>query len=315
MGSMKGTRWFLGVDGGGTKTGVAVLDSQGKLRALVKGPPSLVTQGGLHATVAAVRAAVGVVERRLRLIRPRYVAACFALAGVDSDADVRRFRSAFRRAFGTRIGRLEVCNDTYAALRAGTSAHHAAVVVAGTGSNAVAVGPKGMASAGGNGWIMGDDGGGFWIGRRGLRAALRHLDGRGPATGITPTILHAVGARDIATLHDRITEALLPKRFVSLLSIAIDRAARRGDRTARSILNEAGERLATMAQAATRRSGLGRQPFPLVLSGGTFRSPRVLASFLRGVKRTIPNAKPIRLRIAPAIGAAWLAVDAVGGVR
>jgi N-acetylglucosamine kinase-like BadF-type ATPase len=297
------------VDGGGTKTSAVILDDRGRVRAEAYGPPSLHSAVGWVGAVAAVRATVSRAERRAHLSRPQYAGACVALAGVDTAGEERVATRHFRRAFGRRVGRLTVVNDTLAALRAGTDTKRAAVVVAGTGSNAFARGLRSTAFAGGLGPLLGDDGGGYWIGRAGLRAVAKAADGRGRKTALTRALLRHFSVRDVRTLASRLSGAGTAKRVVSLASVIVDRAAQRGDPVARRILLEAASRLAAMAVAAARRAGLGRSPFPLVASGGAFRAFGLRRSFRSILRRSLPGARVEILRTPPAVGAARLAIE------
>lgn len=308
---MRNAALFLGVDGGGTKTAAAALDAKGRILALVEGPPSLRTQTTWTAATRAIAETVGKLERRMGRRALRFEAACFALAGVDSPADVRTAKRLLRKRFGVRVGRLCVVNDVVAALRAGTDASSAAAVIAGTGSHAFAKGARGEAYAGGFGWILGDDGGGFWIGRAALRAVVRSLDGQGPKTSLSSSVLRHFRVRSMGELHEHLTGLPLPKRSVSQLSVLVDRSGRRGDRVSIAILTKAGERLARMVHASARRAGLGRIPFPLVISGGCFRSSVLEHTFRRAVRRVLPRVRIIRTTAVPAVGAARLAREGV----
>lgn len=304
---MRAPRWYLGVDGGGTKTAAVLMDAQGRVRARAEGSASLRTVLGWSASARAARDTVAAAER-VAGVRPRYTNACFALAGVDAPEDAGVGHRHLRRVLGRRIPRFHVVNDTYAALRAGTAARFGVVVIAGTGSNALARGPRGEFRAGGWGWVMGDDGSGFWIGRAGLRAALRSLDGRGPTTALWPALARALGTRSLRGVHDLLAEDGYPKRTVSHLSRTVDRISRR-DPVARVILVEAARRLAVMAEAVARRAGLGRSAFPLVVSGGCFNAPVLLRAFRATVRSRTPRARVLRPRREPAVGAALLAKE------
>src|SRR5262249_22680106 len=121
-----------------------------------------------------------------RDIRP--AAICLGMAGVDRPQDIEAVRGIMRRiGFKARV---VVVNDALVALVAGAGDAAGVVVVAGTGSIAYGRNDSGRAArAGGWGHLLGDEGGGFWIGRAALRAVVRQFDGRGPVTLLTPMIL------------------------------------------------------------------------------------------------------------------------------
>src|SRR5690606_36354101 len=121
-----------------------------------------------------------------RDIRPDAI--CLGIAGVDRPADAEAIHGIMRRiGFKTPV---VVVNDALVALTAGAGEGAGLVIIAGTGS--IAYGREGegrAARAGGWGYLLGDEGGGFWIGRAALSAVVRQFDGRGPATRLTDLIL------------------------------------------------------------------------------------------------------------------------------
>ena len=98
------------------------------------------------------------------------------------------------RRLGFRSNTL-IVNDALIALVAGAGASPGVVVISGTGSIAYGVSHHGVAArAGGWGPTLGDEGSGYWIGRRALAAVMRDADGRGPRTDLTPLVLESLFA-------------------------------------------------------------------------------------------------------------------------
>src|SRR5699024_5426956 len=133
----------------------------------------------------------------------------------------------------------------------------------------------------GIGWVLGDDGSGFWIGQRVARAALAALDGRGPATTLSSALLEQLGLETdpagriegrTRSVQDAI-DVLYGQRPVELAGLAPLAFAAPGDEVAESIVREAGEQLATTLRAV-RTPGLTG---PLVLAGGVLTRQPALA--------------------------------------
>src|SRR5438045_2968301 len=121
-----------------------------------------------------------------RDVRP--AAICLGIAGVDRPDDTAAVHSIMRR-IGAKA-QVVVVNDALVALVAGAGDSPGVVVVAGTGSIAYGRDAAGRAArAGGWGYLLGDEGGGFWIGRSALTAVVRQFDGRGPSTRLTDMVL------------------------------------------------------------------------------------------------------------------------------
>lgn len=147
---------------------------------------------------------------------------------------------------------------------------HGAVVAAGTGVVTLAVGETETARVDGWGWIMGDAGSGYWIGRAALDAVMRAYDGRGPATVLTeaalsrwPDLTQAYMA--LQADHDRV-------RVVASLAREVAAAADAGDAVARDISRRAAHELASSAQTAVRRVRTDEPAFDVCAIGGVFAS-------------------------------------------
>ncbi|MEI2269156.1 hypothetical protein OHB93_07525 [Microbacterium sp. No. 7] len=147
---------------------------------------------------------------------------------------------------------------------------HGAVVAAGTGVVTLAVGETETARVDGWGWIMGDAGSGYWIGRAALDAVMRAYDGRGPATVLTeaalsrwPDLTQAYMA--LQADHDRV-------RVVASLAREVAAAADAGDAVAQDISRRAAHELASSARTAVRRVRTDEPAFDVCAIGGVFAS-------------------------------------------
>jgi len=212
-----------------------------------------------------------------------------------------------------------VLNDTFAALRAGTTRPWGIALICGQGINGAAVAPNGRRFRfAGVGDISGDWGGGTSIGHAGLGAAVRARDGRGPRTELERTIPAAVGL----TRPEAVTRAYYDKRLdearIGDLAPTVFATAIAGDPVARSIVDQLADELAVMAGALARRTGLTRRDPEVVLAGGIFKTDD--AAFHSGladrIKAAIPDARIVRLAAPPVLGAALIGLDRLnGGLR
>jgi len=321
---------ILAVDGGNSKADVALVGADGTLLAAVRGPTISHQAVGLEEgvrrlteLVTAVRAAAGR-SREAGRARPRTGAgppvdappsqAIYCLAGADYPSDIRLLRSAFEAAVPA--GTTVVLNDTFAALRAGTTRPWGIALICGEGINGAAVGPTGrrvrFAAVGD---ISGDWGGGTSVAQAGLGAAVRARDGRGPRTELERTIPAAVGLRrpDAVTrafYHGRLVEA----RIADLAPVVFATAAA-GDPVARAIIDHLADELAGMAAALARRAGLIRRDPEVVLAGGMFRTDDAAfhAGLAERIRAAIPAARIVRLAAPPVLGAALVGLDRLNG--
>lgn len=181
---------YLCVDCGGSKTAAAISDASGNVVGRGSAGPSNITYLTVDNFIIAITEAVGAALRQANpsIIFPPidpeqrlFSAAWFGISGADSPAAIAKVEQPLSRLLGIPIGpALLVANDTHllaAPLRLHPDVHQVVVVIAGTGSNVVSFKDiKGkiveVARVGGWGWILGDEGGGYDVGRETLRQIL-----------------------------------------------------------------------------------------------------------------------------------------------
>jgi N-acetylglucosamine kinase-like BadF-type ATPase len=193
--------------------------------------------------------------------------------------------------------RVVVTDDAVTAHLGALGGEPGVVIVAGTGAIALAGGGNGRwARAGGSGTLLGDDGGGYWIGRAGLASALRAADGRGGSTELLaraearfgpalPAAWGGAGRPDEAVAAtcgpgtvSAVYDAADPVAVVASFARDVADAARAGDGAALAIWAEAGRELARSAVAAARQAGVDG---PFSFAGGLFDAGELLLAPLR----------------------------------
>jgi N-acetylglucosamine kinase-like BadF-type ATPase len=312
---MAGPAYVVGVDGGNSKTDVVLAATSGRLLARRRGPgldsPLGDPAGWRDALAAQVTGA-----RREAGIRPAHAAACavYHLANVDLPAEHRIARRELARSGLADV--TVVGNDTLAALRAGASRPWGVAVVAGAGINAVGVHPSGR-TAGflGLGDYSGDFGGGQDIGVRGLGAAVRARDGRGPATALTASVPGHYGLRRPEDVAMAVRAGDIRYRDLRALAPVVFAAAAAGDQVAAGIVAAFADEVAVMANALIRRLHLTRTDVEVILAGGALQNAdRGLVDRVTvGVTARAPRAQVRVLDVAPVFGAlveAWARVGA-----
>jgi len=243
-------------------------------------------------------------------------AVCLGMAGVDREADGRTIRDIMRR-LGYRSNTL-IVNDALIALVAGAGASPGLVVISGTGSIAFGVSHRGLAArAGGWGPTLGDEGSGYWIGRRALEAVTRDADGRGPRTELTQLVLDHFQLPRPQSLVSEIYHQPQGRRAIAALAPVVDGARADGDLVAAEIMIEAADELASAAASVISRLEMRGEQFPILLAGGILkRSEWLAAEVARRMAEVAPRSEVRLLTHEPALGAVRLALaEARGGVR
>lgn len=255
-------RALVGVDAGGSGTRARAVSAAGEVLAQGDGEAAAVDPSDPSAAAARIAELVRRVLSSTGARRTEVLVAAVAGAGREgprgavetllSDAGVARrvrvetdARAAFRHAFGEEGDGI--------------------LLVAGTGSVALARSGGRRSRAGGWGPILGDEGGGFDLARRALRRVARAEDGRAPATALADRLPAAAGVDEPSDLIDRVAGA--DRAQVAALAPEVVAVADAGDPVARRLVSEAAASLASAVMAARRRAG---RPFPtrVALSGG-----------------------------------------------
>lgn len=303
--------YVLGIDAGGTKTVCLLADDEGNIVGEARGSgANLQAAGELEVEKVLHR----VMEEAIgnREVVPSAI--CLGIAGVDRPDD-----SAIVSAIMRRIGykaRVVVVNDALIALEAGAPGQPGVVVISGTGSISYGRNMEGLAArAGGWGYVLGDEGSGYWIGRAALRAVLRQADRRGPPTILTELLLKHFGVTAPPELiHHIYSRDLKPTAFGALAS-CVESAFSQGDAVAIGILRGAANELETFALSVARRLELVGHPFVFILAGGIFRAvPWLREELARRLPVAAPGSWVTLLDREPAVGAVALArQEARGG--
>jgi glucosamine kinase len=299
---------LVAVDAGGTSTRAVVIRPPGRcLGYAVAGSGNPIAVG---AETAAASVAESVLEalRRAEVAGTRIRMVVLAMAGAGSTSVTTEIR---RRLAGIGVGApLVFDSDLLATYFSGTHRPHGYAVIAGTGAGAIRVEDgRQVAVADALGWLLGDEGSGFWIGRRVVRAALADLDGRGPSTALTPLLLARLGVpapsdsgdREPVRAVVRSLYAVPPVRLADFAGLAFEVD---GDGTADRILDDAAAALARTLDAVRSPTVSG----PLVLGGGILGRVPQLADRLA----VASGAAEVHAVADGAVGVSVLAVRQAG---
>jgi glucosamine kinase len=258
---------FLALDAGGTSTRAVVLDVSGRAYGYGRARGGNPTAAGIREAVDAIGVAA---EQALAgSAQPgRPTTALIAMAG-EKTAAFREQVSSRLAALG--VGNVVLGHDLLGIFHSGTAALEGYALIAGTGTVAARIrGGRLDRVAGGKGWLLGDAGGGFWIGHAVARAVVASLDGREQDTALTGLVLQALGIdADTDTLAGRtqalrqVVSDLYAQPPISLADFAPLAFAAHEDRVARSILVGASAELADLL-SAVRTPEL---PGPVVVGG------------------------------------------------
>lgn len=269
--------------------GALVLDGRRLKVVTLRADATAIDAGGPEIVAAVLRRLAG------RLEAPEVSGAAVGLAGLTGDSGVAtRLSETLRDLHGD--VRTVVVSDVTIAHAGALDGRPGVVVLAGTGAVTLGVSPSGHpVRVDGWGYLLGDAGGGFSIGRAGLAAALAQHDGRGAPTRLTALAEDRFGP--LTGLPRQVHTETNSARLIASFADAVADAARDGDEVARDIWSNAADELARSAAAAVQglaaHAPLGddaSQAIPVSWAGGIFANSDLLVERLRtGLARLSPT--------------------------
>lgn len=270
---------LLGIDAGGSATRVVLVADGQVTRRFTAPPMNALLSRDLTGRLAELIGSAGA------------TAAGIGMPGLRSAADAAGLGAELTHRAGCPV---QVTWDGETAWLGAFGAAPGIAVFAGTGSGAMGCDGERWARAGGHGFLLGDEGSAYWIGRAAASAALRWEDGIGGSAALRDAVVEASGS-DLAALIKDVHSHPSERGRLALLAPVVTALAGEDD-SARRIALEAAGHLAELASAVRRRLG----PLPVSGMGGVLRAPVIWDRFAELTGAVRPLAPP-------EVGAALLA--------
>ncbi|MFP4647204.1 MAG: BadF/BadG/BcrA/BcrD ATPase family protein [Candidatus Bipolaricaulota bacterium] len=308
---MSSPDFYLVLDAGGSSSRGVLLKREGwQLMAAGRGGPVNITQDDERTIKGNL---LGLVDELLEGSQTSLTGVQGVVVGVAGwfsarwEEGKRLIHTSFEEAGFD--GELRIIHDSLTAWSGATGGKRPSVVVySGTGSFAYGESETGeTAHADILGPLLGDAGSGYWIGLKGLRAALESREGRGEKTSLEDLLPEVFGTAEVGEIVKFIWETGLSRREIASTTPLIARAAEAGDTVSKRIFTEAACKLADSALSVGKR--LARTPddkgkFDLYYSGGVFSSGQLLIAPLAAqLQKQWPGVKLEPARYGPLVGA------------
>lgn len=314
--------YYIGVDGGATKTLAVIGDCSGRILGTGLSGPSNYQVFGLEIAMESVREAIVAAATAAGIggdalaERPGAAAAgaVFGLAGADFPVDFERLTEGVQGLMGGRPFR--VVNDCWVALRGGTPASFGIVAINGSGPNFAGRNRKGEQCINrGMGYEVGNRGGAADIMRDALHHAFRADEGAGPATALTEAIPRVVGLPSLQAIAEAMYAGGVGPAMGQPVVPLVFELANQGDAVAQRVLIDIGEVMGQSAGGVAKRLGMADEEFDVVLAGSVWRgvNPLLRDQFTTALHRVAPRAMPRLPLCEPGIGAYLMALED-GGV-
>lgn len=307
--------YVIGVDGGGTKTLAAAASLEGEVIGVARSGPSNFQTVGTAVAAASISDCIRGILLRTgsgACTQPLCRAVYYALAGADREPDFETIRGFVAPITPAQLWKVE--NDAMAALAVGSEDGTGVVVVCGTGTNCIGIGPDGRrVQVGGLGRVFGDCAGGTEIATRAYGAAVRGEDGRGKPTQLSGLIRRWLNISDLQDLAGKFYAEGDGFQLASLAPLVFE-AAETGDEVARDILLTNARELGMSALAALRKLFPRDAAVRVVLTGGVARHPGSLTrdAMAEVILQEYPRARVVVPCAEPVLGAVVNALRLLG---
>jgi N-acetylglucosamine kinase-like BadF-type ATPase len=306
-------QFVIGMDGGATKTAAMLSDLSGNVLAEETSGPSNPQVVGFEKVAEVI---VGLAEElagRAGCKTNDIVSLIAGLAGAGRDGDKDQVKAAVASEAKRRkavLGRVGIETDGRIALEGAFKGKSGIIIIAGTGSFALAKDHKGSTHrVGGWGRILGDEGSGYTIGRDGLNAVTKHLDGRGKPTLLTALIDQRFGLSN----HEKIIGSIYRSSFdVATVAPLVVEAAEAKDPECQRILNKATfelfEHVRVLVNKIEESKG-ARAKIPVAFIGGLISNDNVYRRILtQKITFSMPQVHVIVPEASPTYGAVLLSI-------
>lgn len=301
--------YVIGVDGGGTET-VGILANEHGL---------ILSQGKVGATNYQVVGAERLKSEIHKLFQQmgvgpdkstRKVSHVFiGLAGVGRESDRKEVSALFQNL--PYLGNVTVESDAQVALSGAFSGEEGIIIIAGTGAICFGRDKNGpVVRSGGWGYLLGDEGSGYFIGQQAIIAALKDLDGRGEKTELRPAIEKRYQLASIDEIIPKIYKQQIDRTEIAGLAPLVFGLAAENDAEAADIIRRTGHEQGRLAKAVAERLALINKKIRVALIGGVFNQRDILENEIaKELYELSWDVEIIEPEFPPVVGAVLLALD------
>ncbi len=292
--------YIIGIDGGGTNTIGYLADYNCNILAVAKGDTSNYLSAGIVKAKESINGVIsslcymqGIRKDEIKLIS-------LGLAGVGRAENIRTIKSIFLE-LGINCNIL-INNDAYISLVGAHGKDEGIILISGTGSIALGVNKnKDVFRVGGWGHILGDEGSGYYFGKKGLTAIMKAYDGRGKSTLISDKIFRYLNITNIDEIVQYVYSDINNKSKISNLSKLVIEAAEENDEVASSIIDKGIQELIDITMTIVDKI---KEPMNIALAGGIFDNSQFIKDkFLKELNVKNSQLNVVGKKYDAAIGA------------
>jgi N-acetylglucosamine kinase-like BadF-type ATPase len=273
--------FVVGIDGGGTKTRAVLANTKGEIIGVVQSGVSNFQRVGTDGLAEVCLDILKQLEQKFNIRKENIKYWALGLAGAGRIEDQEAACEAVE-ALGYQ-GQVCVQSDAYVALMGAFSGNPGIIIIAGTGSICFGLDEKGtLYRSGGWGYLLGDEGSGFYIGNQSILAALKDQDGRGNKTTLRKKVEESLGIDSIEQIVRKMyIENTIQKENIANLAPIVFKCAQEGDETAKQIVVQTAKEIAKMIFAVGTQMNKLNEPIDVAHIGSVFNQKDVLVPIIQ----------------------------------
>jgi N-acetylglucosamine kinase-like BadF-type ATPase len=301
--------YFIGIDGGGTKTALKLSDEKGDIVLSMEGGPCNINSMGKEAVAKMLKELLNDTLEEAKLSMEDIKVLCIGTAGVDRPSDKAIMEEIIRAAGFT--GKTIITNDAVTALYGGVGGAEGVILISGTGSICYGRNSEGDTKrAGGWGHLIGDEGSGYYIGINAINRIARAHDGVEDRTVMSDLILEHLKLENASGLIEYVYRSGAGKSEIASLARLVDEAYTQGDSIAEEILLKAAFELFLISKAVIDSLKLNSKEATLAVNGSVIEKNQCISSeFKRLMKRNYPLVEVVNMKHDAAYGAVLMAIN------
>ncbi|MBG9691521.1 N-acetylglucosamine kinase [Lysinibacillus sp. fkY74-1] len=295
--------YIIGVDGGGTKTRAVIGTKDGSVLAVMDGDGTNIKSTPSYEVRQHIQQLLECLVQRVGATKSDISTVFLCVAGGDRQEDLIRWKEWIAHIFPFPFCKVTVTNDAVAALTSGTFTQEGLVVIAGTGSIVYVVQENFISRIGGWGYLLGDEGSGYYIGQEALRTITRQYDACGLyEDAFSKAVLERLALTDPTEIITLIYEHSQPRICISSIARTVLLLATQNNETAKRIADHAVTHLVQLLQMMFRKEPHVKK-FPIVTCGGLFENHYFVQCFQAKLQQATIYNQIIQPEVPPAIGA------------
>ncbi len=303
-------KYLMGVDGGGTHSRLLVTDLNGNEIYQGIGKSTNIESNDLETVKKNFMDLFQEFHNRTNYSKEECLSICIGTAGVDTPESLNLITDLTGN-LGYQCF-IEVMNDSEIALAAETKGKPGIIIISGTGSIGFGVNECGKKwRVGGFGYLVGDEGSGYWVARKGIGAALQDFDHSGPKTILTDMLKEKLELERFDKILDYIYST--NKSEIAKLATLVIQGCEQGDIVSNEILHKAADYLSRMVITLARELQMTKQSYPVIYGGGFLtNSPGLCSSINDRILNQYPLLHPSLLKKEAQWGAIYIAASKAG---